>query len=228
MTKSTGVNLPKVRWDAALSEVVELLYPDMVTAQLAELIGVSKSAVYQRATLLGLHKSPTFVADIARARMTPDHPGRAHVFAGGHTPWNKGTKGLQLGGEATQFKKGHKPHTWLPIGSYRISGDGQLERKVNDLPGANHVRWHPVARLVWEAAHGPVPKGHMVVFKPGQRTKILSEITLDRVECISRGENARRNHPRSTSPELAKLVQLRGALTRQINKRSRELQEGLS
>lgn len=126
------------------------------------------------------------------------------------------------GTSATRFQPGQRPHTWLPVGSYRISPDGHLERKVNDLPGANHVRWHPVARLVWEAINGPVPKGHMVVFRPGRKTAKLEDITLDRVECITRGENARRNHPQSKSPELGKLVQLRGAITRQINRRTRE------
>ena len=76
--------------------------------------------------------------------------------------------------------------------------------------------------LVWQAAHGPVPKGHIVVFKPGRRSAELSRIILDAVECISRAEHARRNHPRSKSPELGRLVQLRGAITRQINKRSRD------
>ncbi|KYZ79032.1 hypothetical protein PTBPS01_03975 [Burkholderia pseudomallei] len=56
-------------------------------------------------------------------------------------------------------------------------------------------------------------------------TNKLEEITLDRVECISMAENARRNHPRSKSPELAKLVQLKGAITRQVNRIAREAKE---
>ena len=74
-----------------------------------------------------------------------------------------------------------------------------------------------VVDLVWMAAHGPVPAGHLVVFRPGCRTTVLADITLDKVECISMAEHARRNHPRSRSPELAKLVQLKGAITRQVN-----------
>jgi hypothetical protein len=93
---------------------------------------------------------------------------------------------------------------------------------MNDLPGPNHVRWHPVHRLVWEAAHGPVPKGSICVFKPGRRTTVLEEITLDRIEIITRAQNAARNHPRARSPELARLVQLKGAITRQVNRITRE------
>ncbi|MFD1839535.1 hypothetical protein [Paracidovorax cattleyae] len=73
-----------------------------------------------------------------------------------------------------------------------------------------------------------MPDGHICVFKPGQRTTVLEEITADRVECISRAENARRNHPRNKSPELAKLVQLKGAITRQVNRIAREAKEGAS
>ena len=71
---------------------------------------------------------------------------------------------------------------------------------------------------MWEAAHGPIPDGFIVVFKPGLKTAVCEEITLDRLECITRAENARRNHPAQRDPELAKLVQLKGAITRQVNR----------
>jgi hypothetical protein len=86
-------------------------------------------------------------------------------------------------------------------------------------------RWTPVARLVWKEANGPIPEGHIVVFKPGQRTAQLELITVDRLECIDRAEHARRNHPRSKSPELARLVQLKGAITRQVNRIAREAEQ---
>ena len=111
--------------------------------------------------------------------------------------------------------------SYKPIGSLRISKDGQLQRKVRD-DGPTSRRWISVARLVWEAAHGPVPKGHVVVFLPGKFTAIEHEITLDRVELITRRELMRRNSVHTVQPpELARITQLRGALARQINRRSR-------
>ena len=86
-------------------------------------------------------------------------------------------------------------------------------------------RWVAVHRLVWEAANGPIPEGHVVGFLPGRRSNVLEKITLDALELISRGELARRNHPRSRDPDLAKLVQLKGAITRQVNRIAREAQE---
>lgn len=65
----------------------------------------------------------------------------------------------------------------------------------------------------------------MVVFKRGMKTSVLEEITLDKLDCISRAENARRNHPRNRDPELGRLIQLKGAITRQVNRINREHQQ---
>ena len=64
----------------------------------------------------------------------------------------------------------------------------------------------------------PVPPGHIVVFKPGMKTLVEAEITLDKVDCISRAENARRNDASNKSPELKALYQLKGAITRQLKR----------
>ncbi|MFM0243839.1 HNH endonuclease [Paraburkholderia sediminicola] len=129
----------------------------------------------------------------------------------------------------TQFKKGEMrgaaQHNYVPIGSERISKDGYLERKVNDDHPTPARRWIGVHRLVWEAANGPIPRGHVVCFLPGRKTSEVEKITLDAVELVSRVELARRNHPVSRSPELAKLVQLKGAITRQVNRIAREAKE---
>lgn len=229
MTKSRHMLPPRRPWTPHELRLLRELYPDLRGETVAREIGRPVRAIYQKARELGLCKSDEFKASdlsarIRRGKQSPEMI--ASRFQKGLTPWNKGLKGLSHeGSKATQFKAGTMPHTWMPVGSYRVSSDGVLERKVNDLPGPNHVRWHPVHRLVWEAAHGPVPQGHICVFRPGQRTQLLEEITLDRVECITRAENVRRNHPRNKSPELARLVQLKGAITRQVNRISREAQQ---
>jgi len=54
----------------------------------------------------------------------------------------------------------------------------------------------------------------------------VSEITLDRVECISLAENMRRNSYLTRYPkEVADLIRLRGALNRKINTRERRRAE---
>ena len=67
-----------------------------------------------------------------------------------------------------------------------------------------------------------MPVGYLVVFKRGMFTNVLEEITLDRLELVSRAENMRRNSVHRYGPEIASLHQLRGAVNRQINQRLKE------
>jgi len=137
-------------------------------------------------------------------------------------PWNKGIKGVagvQEACRATHFKPGQVPHNTLPIGSLKLDKDDVLLRKVSNAKGNNSARWRSVHELVWVEVNGAVPPKHMVVFRPGMRTNVLEEITIDRVECISLAENMKRNTRHNLPPELNEVVQLRAVLTRQINKR---------
>jgi len=91
-------------------------------------------------------------------------------FKKGHVPANKGNKGVFLGGkvaEACQFKKGHKAHNWVPIGSERVNGDGYIDIKVAD--GKLQKNWKGKHILIWEEHNGPMPKGHVVIFGDGNR-----------------------------------------------------------
>lgn len=196
------------RWTDADLETLRRCYARYSTADLAFLLGRSAQACQLKARALGLAKAPETLVR----------------FKKGHVSWNKGMKGWQAPGtEATQFKKGNQPHTTLPVGTLRVTKDGTLQRKIGTRSGSNSMRWRGVHELVWIAAHGPVPPGHIVVFKePRLRTMVEADITLDKVECISLAENMRRNSVHTLPPELAALVQLRGALTRQINRAERE------
>lgn len=197
-------------------------YADSTPEALEQHLQRSRPSIYQRATVLGLHKSPEYFRTAAAGRFVKNGRHHGHRFAPGFVPWNKGKKGwVAKGTEATRFKPGNKPAQTMPVGSYRINQDGHLQRKIGEEPGGNHKRWRNVAELVWIAANGPLPPGHIVVFRPGMKTAVLEEITLDKVECISRAENARRNHAR-TDPDLIKLYQLKGAITRQVNRIIRE------
>lgn len=61
--------------------------------------------------------------------------------------------------------------------------DGYLERKVTDDPALYPARrWVFEHRLVWEAANGPIPDGHVIVFLDGDRLNIA----LDNLRCVPR------------------------------------------
>ncbi|WP_080466959.1 HNH endonuclease signature motif containing protein [Burkholderia cenocepacia] len=237
MTKRKfGSTLPPRRfWTPAEIEKLNREYPHRATADLAVEFGCSEARVYAKAAALGLYKSAAFMESdrcgrIQRGRQ--DARMAATQFKPGHATWNKGVKGVcgtHPNSRRTQFKKGSMSgaaqHNYVPIGSLRLSKDGYLEQKVTDDHPVPARRWVGVHRLVWEAANGPVPDGHVVCFLPGRRSAELEKITLDALELVSRAELARRNHPRSRNPELAKLVQLKGAITRQVNRIAREAKE---
>jgi hypothetical protein len=121
------------------------------------------------------------------------------------TSWNKGTKGVMMGGVETQFKKGQNPHNTKPIG-YRSYRDGYLVEKVETGFKFVHV-------LMWESINGPVPKGLFVVFK--DRNK--QNITLDNLELIDRHEHMRRNTVHNLPEELREVLHIKKSITRKIN-----------
>lgn len=224
MPKSRNILPPRVFWTPEQVAHLRQHYADTLTVELAPLYGRTIKQVLAKANVLGLHKSRELIAETARERSTrPDHGSHRTRIQPGQEPWNKGTHFVAGGRSAeTRFKPGVRPHTWVPVGSYRVV-EGQLQRKVNDLPGPNTVRWKPVSRLVWEEVHGPVPEGHKVVFKPGRASTDPAAIALDAVELVSDEELMRRNSFRaSLPPEWQKLVQLRGVLTRTINRKTKE------
>ncbi|MGN6206022.1 HNH endonuclease signature motif containing protein [Humibacter sp.] len=216
------------------------LYPDTKTSDIAFALDRSERSVYQRADLFGLHKTADYLAspDACRLRRG-DNIGVATRFTKGQTPANKGLRrpGWAPGRMAdTQFKPGVRQgiaqKLWRPIGTERVSRDGYLERKIHsDLPpkGASRAesariinrRWRAVHLLVWEAAHGPVPPGHAVVFKNGD----LRDIRLDNLALITRADLMRRNSVHNLPAPLPQLVQLIGAVNRKINRRTRHGEE---
>lgn len=204
--------------EAALAEI----YPHIPTEWIAEVLGLTVQQVYAKANAMGLNKSPAYLdSDFACRLRRDDHPGQATQFRKGQTPWNKGSHYTAGGRSAeTRFKPGERRGVavklYKPIGSERISKDGYLERKINDgMP--LQKRWRAVHILDWEAVNGPLPAGHAIAFKDGNK----NNRALDNLECITRAELMRRNTYHQYPKEIARVVQLRGAITRQINKRER-------
>ena len=224
---------PRRFWTPDEVDALRRLYPHHSAAEVGKALNRAPGSVHQKATSLGIRKSAEFLASQRSGRILRGQKNeamRVTQFKPGQRPWNKGTN-YNPGGRCaeTQFKPGQRPHTSQPVGAYRIITDRQkqkhLEQKTSDRAGPNYLRWTPVARLVWEAAHGPIKKGWLVVFKRGMKTTVLEEITLDRLDCITRAEHARRNHPNNHSPEMARLYQLKGAINRQVNRLNKQAQQ---
>ena len=202
------------RWTPAEHELLCNLYPHFPDAQVALALGRSIPSVWSRASQYRIHKSAEYLAT---------HPtGR---FVKGQKSWNKGKHCIAGGRSAeTRFKMAVAPHNWQPIGTEVTCPDGYLKRKVSDLRAPARHDWKFVHVMVWEAANGPVPKGHAVVFRDGNK----QHIDLGNLELISRAELGRRNIFHNRYPaEVKGVIHARARLTRMINKRSKNEEQAL-
>lgn len=208
-------------WSAADDRKLRREYPDHTAAEMTRRLGRTLKAVYRRAHLLGLSKSPAFLASDKSGRMQVlDTRGAACRFKPGAESWNKG-KSYAAGGRSaeTRFRPGVRPHTTVPVGTITLTDDGYLKQKIRDdaAPGMSRRNWKFVHTLVWEAAHGPVPAGHAVVFIDGDR----KNVALENLALLSRQQLMKKNWIYNYPEELVQVMQLKGALVRKINRRTR-------
>lgn len=208
-------------WSDDELELLRRRYPDESTQTIAAALGRPLHGVLGKANALGLHKSAAFFAGPHSGRLEAG-TGAANRFERGHTPWNAGMKGFQAGGRAerTQFKPGNRPHTWKPLGSERISRDGYLQRKVTDT-GYPPRDWVGVHILVWTEAHGPVPQGHKVTFRDGNK----QHIQLANLELLSNAEMMQRNTIQRFPPARQETIRAVGKLKRVIKENTHEKQD---
>lgn len=211
-------------WTPAERSQLRQLYPDTPSEDAARALGRSVSAIYSQAGLMGLTKSAAYQANAAR-RMAQRRPGTATEFRPGFTPWNKGMKGLQIGGMATQFQPGHlggnAAKRYQPIGAERISKEGYLERKINDSDPLTQRRWRAVHLIQWESENGPLPPGHALVFRDGNKRNFAPE----NLELITRAELMRRNTIHRLPKEIVGLLHLNARLKRAIRNQERHQEQ---
>jgi HNH endonuclease len=216
-------------WSAKDDARLRRLYPDTPTFKLAKDLRRSLTSVYARAAKLGIEKSAAYLAGPNACRLRRgDHVGAAFRFTPGHVPHNKGLRrpGWAAGRmRETQYKRGQRnglaARHWMPVGSTRLI-EGYVYRKVSDVPNVPYtVNWKPDHVLVWTRAHGPVPVGHAIGFRNGDK----ADVRLDNLVCLSRRELMLRNSVHNLPAPLPQVVQLLGALTRQIRRKTRGSQE---
>ncbi len=166
------------------------LYPEKVREFIAEhYVGVGHQGM---ADLLNKAFGTTYTKEQMKAyyaRFKLDS-GLKGYFPKGHEPANKGRKGISYPGMlATQFKKGNKPANWVPIGTERVNSNGYVDIKVTD--GKKQKNWRGKHILIWEAANGPVPRGHVVIFGDGDKKNVKLEnlILVSRKQLVRLNQN---------------------------------------
>lgn len=76
----------------------------------------------------------------------------------------------------TMFKPGSIPKNTDPIGTEKMSADGYIYVKVNNVPKSKKtVNWKQKHKIVWEKEYGSIPKGHKLIFLDGNRENIVLE-----------------------------------------------------
>lgn len=107
---------------------------------------------------------------------------------------------------------GTRPPNYQPVGATLTGNRGQRYVKVRE--GAWPRAWRLVHHVMWEQAHGAIPPGHVLTFRDGNHTNV----DLANLELVAKTDWIKRYIPEHRyPPELAQLIRLKGALTRQIN-----------
>ncbi len=165
-------------WTSTQDSWLRELYPNTPNRAIATLMGRTYPSIKNRATILGLQKSPDY--------METEKPG---CFQKGQRSWNTGIK-FNSGGRSveTQFQSGHQPANHQPVGTEILDTYGYRKRKVrDDAPkGRTYQNWKFVHVIVWEQHNGPLPKGHLVRFRDGD----IENVDPCNLVALSRGENA--------------------------------------
>lgn len=199
-------------WTADEFAILLAMYAMHPARKIAELLGRPLPSVYVTARKLGLSKSPDFEGGKIGAG-NPLGIGTATRFKPGQTSWNKGLHYVAGGrSQETRFRRGHKPANGQDVGALRINGDGYLDIKV--APGVR--QWVALHRFNWFLRHGEYPPAGMsLVFRDGD----CMNCEVENLELVDRAGLMRRNSYHNYGPEIARAIQLRGALQRQINRR---------
>ena len=216
MTKSRGIRGLRIKWTPEEVGFLVQAYPSGKTQDIAAALRKPLSSVYYKANkVLGLKKGTDFLQSSLSGRVSPEtcKRGVAHRFRKGQPNPMKGKRRPGRCGEATRFKKGQRPFNWVPVGSERISSDGIRQRKVSDT-GFPPRDWQSMHSLIWIKANGPIPPGHLVAFRDGDRANIV----LENLELVSRGELMLRNTIHRYPAELKDAIRLIGKVGRTIKR----------
>lgn len=104
--------------------------------------------------------------------------GRTGRLKPGNVPWNAGTAGQGVcQPNSGTFRKDNVPGNVKPMWTERVNKDGFIEIKVpvtNPYTKAKTRFMHKHV-WIWEQAHGPVPKGHVIRFLDGDKENCVLE-----------------------------------------------------
>ena len=115
-------------------------------------------------------------------------------------PWNKGKKGIRLS-PATEFKRGQPAKNKAPVGTVTIRHRKREPHPRAFVKIAEPNVWRERAKVVWEAAKGKIPRGHVIHHI--DRNPLNDEI--DNLACLTRAEHIAEHREESADARSAGL-----------------------
>lgn len=129
----------------------------------------------------------------------------------------KGSPCKKRPGNKGSFKKGETPPRLKPLYSERVAANGFLEIKVPEVDpysGAS-TRWKRKQVYLWEQEYGPVPDGHVVMFKDGDPMKceIDNLALVTRAEFLRLNKNRYKHQPEELKPVVFAVSKLQAGIS---------------
>jgi hypothetical protein len=191
-------------WNDENEAYLKKHYPNMKAKDISVVLGISKPAIIAKAFILNLSKSTEFKRKV----------GLEGQFKVGFSPWNKGMKGVCIGGIESQFKKGHLPH------NIRKNGDISIRKdklgKYHEFIRVKKGKWIHKKIFVWQEHYGEIPKKMCIRVIDGN----TMNTDISNLEMITMKENRIKN---SGSTMLSD-----NYVARLMTRKPPELQEELS
>lgn len=201
--------MKKIFWKEEDIEYVKEHYPFSPTEAIALHLNCSLYRVYNLAFRLKLKKDAGYLnSPLSGRMMAKDTRGLPTRFPTGHKPWNRGKKGIHIGGEETQFKAGHLPHNHKPVGSVRKQVDGYWYIKVEEPK-----KWVALHQKNWIEVNGHIPEGKFLKFKDGN----LDNCDASNLYLSDRANNMKDNTIHRYPPELKSAIKALSKLKKQIH-----------
>jgi hypothetical protein len=200
----------------AIDRMLSKKYLTVPEKPLALLVGKSSTFVRTRLRQLGL----VIPADIIAKRKADSR------IQPGNVSFNKGKKQSEYMSKAairrtkaTRFKKGGlPPNTKHDLAvSVRVDNRGVKMLFIR----ISQSNWQPLQRYNWERVNGPIPPKMKVVF----RDHNTMNCNVDNLELLTCAQLMKRNSLHNYPVPITRIIQLRGALNRQINKHLKKLRD---
>jgi HNH endonuclease len=199
-------------WSETDKEYLIAHYARTTALDLAKHFGCSTGAVYGKSNKMSLKKDTDFIVEVAKTRSNnPEHGSRMHRYKKGQTAWNKGMKGLYIGGVETQFKKGTQPPNALYDGAITIRKDNR--NVPYQFIRLENRKWEHLHRHIWKQAFGDIPVSCVVAFKD----KNTLNCVLENLELISKKDNMLRNSIDNYPDEIKAEIRTLQGFNRRLN-----------